>query len=225
MHRASFLLVPLMVWPAIASAEGDIADAVRFAMPIMTHDLQGFEDFVDSDPDEALTLLLSRDVQPGRAPEEYLEDDGMGIRPSDRVLDTLGDVRLNYEALKEIIAEAAAQTGLPAGLIDAVIRTESGYRPRAVSHVGARGLMQLMPGTAREVGCIDAFDPRQNVLGGARYLRKMYDMFGNLRLAVAAYNAGPGAVRKHGRVPPYRETLRYVDTVLSRFAAARYVGK
>ncbi len=225
MRASSLLLVPLLLCPAFASAEGDIAEAVRFALPIMTHDLQGFEDFVDSDPDEALSLLLSRDVQPGRAPEDYLEDDGMAVRPSDRVLDTLGDVRLNFEALREIINEAAAQTGLPAGLIDAVIRTESGYRPRAVSHVGARGLMQLMPGTAREVGVVDPFDPRQNVMGGARYLRKMYDMFGNLRMAVAAYNAGPGAVQKHGKVPPYRETLRYVDTVLSRYAGSRYLGK
>jgi soluble lytic murein transglycosylase-like protein len=77
--------------------------------------------------------------------------------------------------------------------------------------------MQLMPATAREVGVRDPFDPAQNVLGGARYLRRMYDRFRSLRLAVAAYNAGPGAVERHGGIPPFEETRRYVKTVLDRY--------
>jgi soluble lytic murein transglycosylase-like protein len=106
---------------------------------------------------------------------------------------------------------------LPPALIDAVIRTESGYRPRAVSRVGAIGLMQLMPRTALSVGVTDAFDPRQNVLGGARYFKKQLDRFGSVALAAAAYNAGPARVAKYKGVPPFRETRRYVKAVLSRF--------
>lgn len=215
-----------LIHPASARAEGDISDALRFAEGVMGEDIaDGYEDFIDDDPDEALSLLLSRDVKPGRAPDQYIDDDGLGVQASAHSLDTLGDVRLSYDALKAIIAEASKASGLPIGLIDAVIRTESGYRPKAISKAGAIGLMQLLPGTARDMGVKDAFDPRQNVLGGAKYLRKLYDMFGNLRLAVAAYNAGPMAVKQAGKVPAYRETLRYVDTVLGRFANSKYQGR
>jgi soluble lytic murein transglycosylase-like protein len=220
-------LLAVLLHPAPARAEGDISEALRFAAPIMGEDLfaNGYDELLDEDPNEALSLLLSRNVQPGRAPDQYIDDDGLGVQAGSHVLEQLGGVRLSYDALRDIIEEAAQASGLPAGLIDAVIRTESGYRPRAVSRAGAMGLMQLMPGTAREVGVRDAFDPRQNVLGGAKYLRKMLDTFGTIRLAIAAYNAGPGAVKQHGKVPPYRETIRYVDTVLGRFEAAKYLAK
>lgn len=210
-------------YPALARGEGDIAEAVRFAAEFVGDEVvEGFEDFVDSDPDEALSLLLSRDVVPGRSPEHYLDDDsGFGIGPAAPVFDTLGDSRLSYRALEAFIAEASRETGLPAALIDAVIRTESGYRPAAVSKAGAVGLMQLLPSTAREVGVRDVFDPRSNILAGSRYLKKMLTQFGSLRLAVAAYNAGPGAVSKHAGVPPYKETIRYVSTVLSRYQSSK----
>jgi hypothetical protein len=95
---------------------------------------------------------------------------------------------------------------------------ESGFDPRAVSPKGALGLMQLMPGTARELGVSDPFDPAQSVRGGARYLRRLLDRFGGrLDLALAAYNAGPGAVEEHGGVPPYRETREYVRKVIRIF--------
>ena len=220
------VVATLALLPVLARAEGDISDALRDAASIMGEDgIQGYEDFVDEDSNEALSLLLSRDVKPGRAPDDYIDDDGLGVQASTHVLETLGEVRLSYDALRDIIAEASKASGLPIGLIDAVIRTESGYRPRAVSRAGAVGLMQLMPSTAKELDVIDAFDPRQNVLGGAKYLRKMYDMFGNLRLAIAAYNAGPAAVKQAGKVPAYRETIRYVDTVLGRFASSKYLGR
>src|SRR5207248_3311353 len=119
-----------------------------------------------------------------------------------------------FDAIRSFIEEASRETKLPVALIDAVIRTESGYRPHAVSRKGARGLMQLLPETGREVGISNLFDPRDNIVAGARYLKKLFSQFGNIRLAVAAYNAGPGAVQKHGGVPPYPETLRYVDTVI-----------
>ncbi len=117
------------------------------------------------------------------------------------------------------VAHAAADTGLPEGLLHAVIKAESNYVADAVSHKGAVGLMQLMPETARRFGVHDARDPAANVLGGARYLKSLLAMFdADLALALAAYNAGPGAVLRNGRaVPPYGETQRYVPRVLELY--------
>ncbi len=127
-----------------------------------------------------------------------------------------------YEQYKEIIAEAAKKYKLPIALIDAVIRTESGYRERAVSRTGAKGLMQLMPKTAKHVKVDDPFDPHQNILGGTRYLRQLYNQFGSIRLAVAAYNGGPGAIVNGGihTAPGFRETRIYMPLVLSRYHAS-----
>lgn len=110
-------------------------------------------------------------------------------------------------------ARAAAQRhGVPEDLFLRLVQQESGWNPGAISHKGATGLAQLMPGTAAQLG-VNPRDPLQNLDGGARYLRMMYNQFGNWRLALAAYNAGPGAVQKHGGVPPYRETMNYVRIV------------
>jgi len=126
-----------------------------------------------------------------------------------------------FENLDDIVIEAARQTELDPDLLFAVIQVESGGDATAVSPKGALGLMQLMPETAREVGVLNPLDPFENVLGGARYLSRMLQRFrGDLRLALAAYNAGPSAVEKHGGVPPYRETREYVRKV-SRLYRAR----
>jgi soluble lytic murein transglycosylase-like protein len=119
-------------------------------------------------------------------------------------------------SLAPLIEEAAGETGLPGELISAVIATESNYRPDAVSPVGALGLMQLMPGTAQALGVSEPFDPRQNILGGARYLSHQLQQFGTVEKALAAYNAGPRAVEQYGGIPPYRETQNYVRRVLSK---------
>ncbi len=112
------------------------------------------------------------------------------------------------------LAEAAARRhGIPADLFARLVQQESGWNPAAVSHKGAIGLAQLMPGTARRLG-VDPTIPAQNLDGGARYLRMQYDTFGTWRLALAAYNAGPGAVERHGGIPPYRETQGYVRAIL-----------
>lgn len=109
-----------------------------------------------------------------------------------------------------LIAQVACETGVPVGLFDALVAQESRYQLFAISPKGAAGLTQLMPGTARLLGVQNSFDPVANLRGGARYLRQQLDEFGRVDLALAAYNAGPGHVRRRGRVPPFRETLNYV---------------
>lgn len=120
-----------------------------------------------------------------------------------------------YHRYDAFITEAAALYRLPEAFIRAVIRVESDYNAGAVSGVGAEGLMQLMPGTAGRMGVTDSFDPRQNILGGSRYLRVLANTFdGDLILTIAAYNAGEGAVMRYSGIPPYEETQRYVERVL-----------
>ena len=112
-----------------------------------------------------------------------------------------------------LIAEAAERHGVDVDLLRAVISVESSFRPDAESPVGAQGLMQLMPGTQKDLAVSDPFDPRESIDAGAAYLRLLADEFGTV-LALAAYNAGPGAVRSHRGIPPYPETRRYVRSVL-----------
>lgn len=121
---------------------------------------------------------------------------------------------LNLEAYRHEIATAAADFGVDRALLRAVIHAESAFNPLALSNKGAQGLMQLMPGTASDLGVTDAFDVSQNIRGGARYLAQLLQTFnGDAQLATAAYNAGPGAVQKYRGVPPYDETQVYVQRV------------
>ena len=115
----------------------------------------------------------------------------------------------------DIIGEHAGRSGVRKNLVRAVIQVESAFNPRALSNKGAMGLMQLMPATARQFGVTNAFDPAENVRGGVAYLRQLLDRYdGDERLALAAYNAGPGAVDRHGQtVPPFAETRDYVKRV------------
>ena len=122
------------------------------------------------------------------------------------------------EQIDALVEQNAATWQVEPALLKAVIANESGFDANATSKVGAQGLMQLMPETAASLGVRDAYDPVQNVAGGARYLRGLLDRFGgDKRLAVAAYNAGPEAVEKYGDVPPYAETRSYVQNVLASY--------
>lgn len=124
--------------------------------------------------------------------------------------------------LDPLIGQAARHTRLDPALIEAVARVESGFDSAARSPKGAQGLMQLMPATARRYGVDDPLDPAQNLLGGARYLRDLIDRFTTLPLALAAYNAGEGAVERHGNaIPPYAETEAYVPRVLDHYQRLR----
>ncbi len=114
----------------------------------------------------------------------------------------------------QMARDAARRNGIPEDLFLRLVQQESAWNPRAVSHAGAQGLAQLMPGTARYLGVRNVWDPYQNLDGGARYLREQYETFRSWRLALAAYNAGPEAVRRHGGIPPFRETRNYVRVIL-----------
>jgi len=126
---------------------------------------------------------------------------------------------LAYESL---IRDAAMLHDVDPSLVRAVVRMESGFDPLAVSNAGAQGLMQLMPGLSQELGVTDPFDPRENIFAGVRYLKYLLDVHeGDETLALASYNAGPGAVAAHDGVPPFPETLQYVRTITEWLAKER----
>jgi soluble lytic murein transglycosylase-like protein len=146
-----------------------------------------------------------------------------------RAIEPLARVAVNIEsyvaplsardAYDDIIGDAAREYDLDPRMIKAVMQTESAFNAMAVSPVGALGLMQLMPAVAAELGAQDPLDPRQNIMAGARYLRQLLDSHrGNVRLALASYNAGPGNVAKYGAIPPFKETRDYVKRVTALLA-------
>lgn len=140
---------------------------------------------------------------------------GAPVMPSDRSPE-------RYTRYSEWIRQAATLYQIPEQLVRAVIKCESDYDPRALSPVGAIGLMQLMPETALRMQVRDPWDPRENIFGGTRYLRVLANMFnGDLELTIAGYNAGEGAVSRYGGIPPYAETQAYVVNVVSYYRRYR----
>jgi soluble lytic murein transglycosylase-like protein len=124
--------------------------------------------------------------------------------------------------IEKVIQDMATRHGVDVNLIKAIIKAESNNNPKAVSSKGAQGLMQLMPPTARNLGVANSLDPAQNVDGGVRYLKQLMALYsGNLELSMAAYNAGPGAVERHGGIPPYRETQQYVKKIGNLYGSLR----
>lgn len=144
----------------------------------------------------------------------------IAILPVSKVAKPRVDVTAEYiavpasEAYDDIIKDAAAAYDMDPDLIHAVMQAESAFHPFAVSRAGAEGLMQLMPDLSEQMGVGNAFDPRQNIMGGVRYLKRLLDYHnGNIDLALASYNAGPGNVARYGGMPPFRETKNYVKTI------------
>ncbi|MBV4478173.1 lytic transglycosylase domain-containing protein [Pseudomonas sp. B2M1-30] len=158
--------------------------------------------------------VLSNVHRPGRTYERVIHEPQMPVVSLDQQPQMIA-----RQPYAELVSAAASANHLPEALLHAVINAESNYNPGATSPKGAGGLMQLMPDTARELGVTDVYDPRANIQGGARYLKRLMTLFDNdIALAVAAYNAGPEAVLSRGRViPPFAETQRYVPSVLRQY--------
>jgi len=145
-----------------------------------------------------------------------------GIKSVDATLYTNPSVNISKRPTRDqimsMIEESSAKYGVDSKLVKALVQQESGFNPNAKSKVGALGLMQLMPSTAKGLGVTDPMDPKQNIEGGVKYLKSMLDRFhGNTILALAAYNAGPNAVSKYDGVPPYKETQNYVKSILKNY--------
>jgi soluble lytic murein transglycosylase-like protein len=162
-------------------------------------------------------VLAAEKISPGKKTSSALSEKTSAsaarlsvVRPSQEI-----SKARERQKIEKSIQKAARKYNLSPELIRGVIQAESNFRVDAVSRAGAQGLMQLMPGTAKELGVTKPFDIEQNIDGGAHYLRKMLDRFGgDVKLALAAYNAGPGTVRKYAGKVPYPETIQYVDRVL-----------
>lgn len=180
-----------------ATATGYRVDGTESGFQLVTHGL-----WVDSSPtlDPIQPALETASVRSGRAETGRRRDKS--------------STNFRRAAYLPQVYAAESRHNIPTGLLDALVWTESRYNPFAVSHAGAAGLGQLMPGTARELGVANRFDPAANISGAARYLRQMLDRFGLVHLAVAAYNAGPGAVERAGGIPSNGETPAYVRDVL-----------
>ena len=154
------------------------------------------------------SLVLSTTARPGAAVQTYaITNASAGIR-------TTRPLSRRAQEFEPFIVEHASAQNVRADLVRAVIQAESAFNPQARSHKGAMGLMQLMPATASELGVTDPYDPNQNIRGGVTYLKTLLLKYShNEELALAAYNAGPGAVAKYGAVPPYRETRDYIARI------------
>ena len=204
-HAVILAAVGLLALPAVASA--DIALLSTGAtMKVSAQRVEG----------DTVVLVLKGGGEVGVpaamlrgiVPDEVIEE----IRPT-------ADGPVDFERL---VAESAQRHGLDPALVRAVVGVESGFQPQAVSPKGAQGLMQLMPATARDLGVTDPFDPAANLDGGSRHLSALVVRYeGDLTKALAAYNAGMGAVARHGGVPPYEETRKYVQRVLGRYQGAK----
>jgi len=199
----------LLVLSAAALPAASIPDSSRTVKSVVRADASGrLVRSVVLSPRVVRENVIAPKIVPAPSPGSEIEADAAANGPA--------------TTFREAIDEIARKHDLPPQLVHSVIRVESNYNPYAVSSKGALGLMQLVPGTARRFGVANVFNPAQNIEGGARYLRYLLDLYkGDYRLALAAYNAGEGAVARHGGVPPYPETVNYLQQVRRRLAEGK----
>lgn len=162
----------------------------------------------------SLSAPKPKDISPAKpTPQESIHPPLEDRNPKDSFYDYLKEPSTKSQSLYEKIQEESIKKGLDPNLVGALIKVESNFQPKAISPKGALGIMQLMPATAKMLGVEDPMDPMENIEGGTSYLRDLLKMFGDRRLALAAYNAGPNAVKNYGGVPPYRETIQFIEKV------------
>jgi soluble lytic murein transglycosylase-like protein len=205
--RICFALGPLAGLAAVALSAASLPDSGRAVKSVVRADANGrLVRSVVVSPRAVRENVIPPKIVPSGLPQAEPEPQAAAAPAS---------------TFREAVDEIARKHDLPPQLVHSVIRVESNYDPYAVSPKGALGLMQLVPGTARRFGVSNVFNPAENIEGGARYLRYLLDLYHNdYRLALAAYNAGEGAVAKHGGVPPYPETVNYLQQVRRRLVEA-----
>ena len=200
----------------LAAARQASAELLFFAgdrtMSVKSHRFEGDQIVVSLRSGGEMTFDRSLIVRIG--PDEVSYDEPSVAASTDGAMAEIAGRLIEDTAYEPLIQQASAAHGVPVRLIKAVIQTESAYQPRARSPKGAMGLMQLMPKTATQYNAKNAYDPRTNIEAGVKYLRTLLDQF-EPQLAIAAYNAGEGAVRRFGGIPPFPETQAYVKKVLS----------
>jgi soluble lytic murein transglycosylase-like protein len=196
-------------WLLVALA-ASLLPALSFADIYSYVDAQGVPHFTNNPHGDGRYRLYMRAKDGAKR-----HADAMSVAPSDSSIE-------RFSRYGDVIREAAGLYQIPEELVRAVIKVESDYDPRAISRAGAQGLMQLMPETAQRMQVRDVMDPRENILGGVRYLRVLANMFnGDLELTLAGYNAGENAVVRHGGIPPFDETEDYVARVLAYYRRYR----
>lgn len=190
------------------------AQAQQIGAPPTEANVQPFQQVLQATAQSKFGTLLRNPASMNVNASVYPSPAATGIYPQANVQ----KAPTNKHQLLGMISQIAQKHGVDEKLVNAVIKQESGFNPKAKSHCGAMGLMQLMPATAKGLGVTDAYNPVQNVDGGVRYLKSMLKKYnGNVILALAAYNAGSGAVDKYDGVPPYKETQNYVKTILANY--------
>ncbi len=204
-------LFPFCVASALANDQ-TLPVLPRPAVPLAARTGDGFHVFTHKPSEAAVVAGAGNITPPPPSPQDAGACQVPAFAPHPAVSPRINARRALYWPL---LVEAACAHGVPVELMDAVVLAESRYQVLAASSAGAVGLAQLMPDTARALGVANRRDPRANLRGGARYLRQMLDLFGSPVVAVAAYNAGPGAVRRAGGIPMFAETLAYIERVMT----------
>ena len=191
------------------AVESDFKKVLEEKIPKTIEEIKNVE--AKAPPDETIEKTISEEIAPERVSAVELK--------------SKIDLKAQSTNVDEIVEVYAQKYGVDSDLIKALIKQESNFNPNATSKKGAMGLMQLMPKTAEALGVSDAYNPNQNIEGGVKYLKSLLDKYeNNQELALAAYNAGPSAVKKYGGVPPYKETQKYVSAIMGNYNKIKEAG-